>query len=156
MILAAVFSKNSKSLQKGVFPRNDLFFWFLRPQNRGGGVLLPQFCPKKSKTLNFGLFLGIFASSGLVLQNSAAHQCTCLYRIFDRNSNFLWILWPQNRDGGVTPSRAFSQTIENPAIRPLLEYFCLLWGGAAEQCRTVIWREAIVRLGPHGPITPCG
>ena len=52
---------------------NDLLFLFLRPQNRGGGVLLPEFCLKISKTLKFGLFWGIFACSGLVLQNSAAH-----------------------------------------------------------------------------------
>ena len=76
---SSCFSPKFKKLTKrGFFTRNDLFFWFLRPQNRGGGVLLPEFCPKISKTLKFGLFWGIFACSGLVLQNSAAHQCTCL------------------------------------------------------------------------------
>ena len=53
------------------------FFGFYGPKI-GGGFLLPGFCPKISKTLKFGLFWGIFACSGLVLQNSAAHQCTCL------------------------------------------------------------------------------
>ena len=53
------------------------FFGFYGPKI-GGGVLLPKFCPKISKTLKFGLFWCIFACSGLVLQNSAAHQCTCL------------------------------------------------------------------------------
>ena len=54
------------------------FFDFYGPKIGGGGFLLPGFCPKISKTLKFGLFWGIFACSGLVLQNSAAHQCTCL------------------------------------------------------------------------------
>ena len=71
------FPKFKMSTKRGFFAENDLFFWFLRPQNRGGGFL-PKICPKISKTLKFGLFWGIFASSGLVLQNSAAHQCTCL------------------------------------------------------------------------------
>ena len=54
------------------------FFGFYGPKI-GGGVLLPEFCPKISKTLKFGLFCGFFfACSWLVLQNSAAHQCTCL------------------------------------------------------------------------------
>ena len=53
------------------------FFGFYGPKIRGGR-LLPEFCPKISKTLKFGLFWGIFACSGLVLQNSVAHQCTCL------------------------------------------------------------------------------
>ena len=53
------------------------FFVFYGLKIRGG-VLLFESCPKLSKTLKFGLFLGIYASSGLVLQNSAAHQCTCL------------------------------------------------------------------------------
>ena len=53
------------------------FFGFYGPKI-GGGVLLPEFCPQIAKSLKFGLFWGIFASSGLVLQNSAAHQCTCL------------------------------------------------------------------------------
>ena len=53
------------------------FFGFYRPKI-GGGVLLHGFRPKISKTLKFGLFPGIFACSGLVLQNSAAHQCTSI------------------------------------------------------------------------------
>ena len=78
MILAAVFSQNSKSRQKGVFSREMTYFFGFYGPKIGGGVLLPKICPKISKTLKFGLFWGIFASSGLVLQNSAAHQCACL------------------------------------------------------------------------------
>ena len=79
MILAAVFSKISKSQQKGDFRGNlcPLFLVSTAPKLEGG-VLLPGFSPKISETLKFGLFWGIFACSGLVLQNSAAHQCTCL------------------------------------------------------------------------------
>ena len=78
MILAAVFSQNSKCRQEGVFSREMTYFFAFYGPKIGGGVLLPKICPKISKTLEFGLFWGIFASSGLVLQNSAAHQCTCL------------------------------------------------------------------------------
>ena len=119
------------------------FFGFYGSKIGGGGPPT-RILSKNIKTLKFGLFWGIFACSGLVLQNSAAHQGTCLERIFDRNSNFLWILWPQKRDGGVPPTRAFFQTIKNPGIRPILEYFCLLWGGAAEQCCTPVYRYSIV------------
>ena len=53
-------------------------FGFYSPKIGGGGVLLPEYCPKISQTLKSGLFWGIFACSWLVLQNGAAHQCTCL------------------------------------------------------------------------------
>ena len=72
------FSKFKKSTKSGFSREMTYFIWVPWPQNRGGGVLLPRFCPKISKTLKCGLFWGIFACSGLVLQNSAAHQCTCL------------------------------------------------------------------------------
>ena len=78
MILAAVFSQNSKSQQKADFRGKRPTFVVSTAPKKGGGFLLPGFCPKISKTLKFGLFWGIFACSGLVLQNSAAHQCTCL------------------------------------------------------------------------------
>ena len=94
------------------------FFGFYGPKIRGGGSSYPSLVQKYEKTLKFGLFLGIFACSGLVVQNSAAHQCTCQKRTFARNSPFLWILCPQNRDWGVLPNGAFSQTIKNPGIRP--------------------------------------
>ena len=54
------------------------YFFGLYGPKIEGGVLLPELCPNISTTLTFGLFWGIFARSGLVLQNSAAHQCTCL------------------------------------------------------------------------------
>ena len=44
----------------------------------GGGGRPTRILSKNIKTLKFGLFWGIFACSGLVLQNSAAHQGTCL------------------------------------------------------------------------------
>ena len=71
------FRKFQKVDKKGFFAGNDLFFGFYSLKI-GGGVLVPEFCPQISKTLKFGLFWGICACSGLVLQNSAAHQCTCL------------------------------------------------------------------------------
>ena len=78
MILAAVLSKNVKSGRKEVFCEEITYFFGFYGPKIAGGVLLPEFCPKISKTLNIGLFWGIFACSELVLQNSAAHQCTCL------------------------------------------------------------------------------
>ena len=141
IILAAVFSRNSKVSKKRMVAANDLFFWCLRPQNRGGGSSYPgfvqniknpeiwpilgyfcllwagpaeQWCtplylpihnfrhklffswdalarkkglggflpakisPKPSKPLEFDLFWSIFVCSGVVLQNSAAHQRTCI------------------------------------------------------------------------------
>ena len=47
----------------------------------GGGVLLPGICPKISKTLKFGLFWGIFACSGLVVQ-TVLHTSVPAYRGF--------------------------------------------------------------------------
>ena len=71
------FPKFKKSAKRGFSREMTYFFGFYGPKI-GGGVRLPGFCPKTSKTLKFGLFWHIFACSGLVLQNSAAHQCTCL------------------------------------------------------------------------------
>ena len=78
MILAAVFSQNSKSRRKVVFCEKLPIFSVSTAPKWGGGVLLPKCCPKISEILKYGLFSGIFACSGLVLQNSAVHQCTCL------------------------------------------------------------------------------
>ena len=50
----------------------------LWPQNRMGGFLPPEPSPKPSETLEIGLFWSIFVCSGVVQQNSAAHQCTCI------------------------------------------------------------------------------
>ena len=71
------FRKFKSSAKRGFSRQMTYFFWLLRLRKRGG-VLLRGFCPKISKTLKFGLFWGILACSGLVLQNTAAHQCTCL------------------------------------------------------------------------------
>ena len=57
---------------------------------------------------------------------------------------FVWILWSQKRDGGARPTRDFSQTIKNPGTRPILECFCLLWGGAAQQCCTPVYLYSTV------------
>ena len=76
---SSCFFPKFKKSAKGRFSREMTYFFdFYGPKIGGGGFLLPGFCPKISKTLKFGLFWGIFACSGLVLQNSAAHQCTCL------------------------------------------------------------------------------
>ena len=78
MILAAVFPKKFKKSTKRGFSREMTYVFGFHGPKSGGGVLLPERCPKISETLKFGLLWGIFACSGLVLQNSAAHQCTCL------------------------------------------------------------------------------
>ena len=133
---SCLFPKIQKFIKKGNFAGGDLFSSFLWPQIRKGGSFYPGFVQNYQNTRTFGLFWGIFACSGLVLQNSAAYKCTCLLTTFDRSCPFFGILLQQNRDGGVSPTRAFSQTIKTPGIRPILEYFCLLCGGAAEQCCT--------------------
>ena len=74
---SSFFPKFKKSAKREFSQKVAYFFGFYSPKI-GGGVLLPGFCPKISQNLKFGLFWGIFACSGLVLQNSAAHQCTCL------------------------------------------------------------------------------
>ena len=71
------FPKFKKPTKRGSSRQKTYCFGSYGPKI-GGGVLLPGFCPKISKTPKFGLFPGICACSGLVLQNSAAHQCTCL------------------------------------------------------------------------------
>ena len=64
---------------RGRLPKIPLFFRFSGPKKGIGGFLPPELSFKPSKTLGFGLFWGIPFCSGVVLQNSAAHQCTCLY-----------------------------------------------------------------------------
>ena len=72
------FPKFKKSAKRGFSREINYSFGFYGPKIGGGGFLLPSFCPQISKALKVGLFWGICACSGLVLQNSAAHQCTCL------------------------------------------------------------------------------
>ena len=55
-----------------------LSFGFSGPKIEMRGVLPPEASRKPSNTLGFGLFWSIYVSSGVVLQNSAAYQCTCL------------------------------------------------------------------------------
>ena len=75
---SSFFPKFKKSTKRGFSRDMTYSFGSSGTKIQGGGVLLPEFCPEISKTLKFGLFWGIFACSGLVVQNSAAHQCTCL------------------------------------------------------------------------------
>ena len=49
------FPKFKKSTKRGFSREMTYFFGFYGPKI-GGGVLLPEFCPKISKTLKFGLF----------------------------------------------------------------------------------------------------
>ena len=55
------------------------------------------------------------------------------------NDLFFSFLRPQNRGGGVPPTRLLSKNIKNPEIWPILGYFCLLWAGPAEQCCTPVY-----------------
>ena len=49
------------------------------PAARGSEVgFPPELSPKPSKTLELGLFWSTFVCCGVVLQNSAAHQRTCI------------------------------------------------------------------------------
>ena len=66
------FPKFKTSTKRG-FSRGKTYSFGFYGLKIGGGVFLPKFCSKISKTLKFGLFWAIFASSGLVLENSAAH-----------------------------------------------------------------------------------
>ena len=50
------FPKFKKSTKRGFSRRNNLFFFGFYGPKIGGGVLLPELCPKISKTLKFGFF----------------------------------------------------------------------------------------------------
>ena len=52
---------------------------------------------------------------------------------------FFWFLRPENRRGGVPPTRALPKNIGNPEIWAIWGYFCLLWAGPAEQCCTPVY-----------------
>ena len=69
---------NSVPAYRGLLTENPTFFAFSGPKKAIGGFLPPDFSPKPSKALEFGLFWSIFVCSGVVRQNSAAHQCTCI------------------------------------------------------------------------------
>ena len=56
------FSQFKKSTKRG-FPQKMTNFFGSYDPKIGKGVLLPESCPKTSKTLKFGLFWGIFACS---------------------------------------------------------------------------------------------
>ena len=63
---------------RGFSTESPIFFGFSGPKIGMGGFLPPELSPKPSKPLEFGLFWSIFVCSGVVQQNSAAHQCTCI------------------------------------------------------------------------------
>ena len=74
MILAATFSQNSKSQQKEVFRGNDLFFWFLRPQN--GGVPPTRVSSQNLKNGEMWPILGYFC---LLWAGPVEQCCTPTY-----------------------------------------------------------------------------
>ena len=98
----------------------------LVPKYGWGGSSHPSFLPNHQKTLEFSLFWSILVYSGVVLQKSAAHQCTCLkgrknhehrfYTQKDQKKTFSLIIHPQNRRGGFLLFRLFSKNITNPKI----------------------------------------
>ena len=136
--LAAFFPKIQKVRKESFFAENDLFFWFLRPQIGGGGFLLPRFCPKISKTLKLGLFWGLFATSLLVLQKSAAHQCACLWGIFAIFAIFVGLSGPKIGIGGFLPPQLSPEP--SKPLEVSLFWSIFVWSGvvlqnsAAYQC----------------------
>ena len=116
------FPKFKTSAKRGFSREKNLFFWFLRPQNGGGGPST-QILSKNVKNPVIWPNLGYFC---LLWAGPVEQCCTPVYLPigdFQQNSNFRWILWPQNRDGGGPPTRAFSQTIKNPGIGPIFGVF---------------------------------
>ena len=85
MILSAVPPKVEKFTKRGLSRRITCLFGFYGPRI-AGEVPSSQALSDNIQTLKFGLFSGFFACSWLVLQNSAAQECTCLYRTLARNS----------------------------------------------------------------------
>ena len=70
--------QNSVPACRGFLTEIALFLIFSCLKIRIGGFPPAERSLKRSKTLECGLFWSIFVSSGVVLQNSAAHQRTCI------------------------------------------------------------------------------
>ena len=68
--------KFKNSAKKGIFAGNDLFVWFLRPQNTGGGVLSTQLLSKGIKNPEMWPILGYFC---LLWAGPAEQCCTPVY-----------------------------------------------------------------------------
>ena len=69
------FPKFKMSTKRGFFAGNDLFFWFLRPQNRGGGPPT-QNLSKNIKNSEIWPILGYFC---LLWAGPAEQCCTPVY-----------------------------------------------------------------------------
>ena len=67
----------SVSDYRGPLPEVPLFFEVSGRKIGVAGSFPPWFSSKASQTLEYGPLLRIFVCLGMVLQNSAAHQCTC-------------------------------------------------------------------------------
>ena len=138
ILLADLFSQNSKSQQEEDFrQKRPIFFGFCGPKI-GGGSCNPSFVQKYQKPRNlayFGVFLPALGWSCRTVLHTSVPACRgLLTEIF----LLLGFSGPRTRDGGVLPNRAFTQAIKNPRVWPILEYFCPLSGGAAHQCTCIV------------------
>ena len=110
-------------------------FSFYGPKIGGGGVLLPGFCPKESKTLKFGLFLGYFC---LLWAGLAEQCCTPVYlpvEDFRQKLPFFWdSLAPKSGLGG-SPHPNLLPNHQKPWNSAYLGVFLSALGWC---CRTVL------------------
>ena len=112
------------------------FFGFYGLKIGGGGSSYPNFVQQYQKPCNLAYF-GVFLPALGWSCRTVLHTRIPAYRGFSTEIPiFFGFSGPKRGMGG---SRAFSQTIKNPGIRRILEYFCLLYGGAAEQCCTPVY-----------------
>ena len=144
MILAAVFfPKFKKSEKRGFLREMTYLFGFCGPKTEGGGPA-DRVLSKNIRNPEIWPILGYFC---LLWAGPAEQCCTPVYlpiEDFRQKLPFSWDPLAPKCGWGVPPTPKFSQTIKNPGFRPILEYFCLLWGGAAEQCCTPAYLYSIV------------
>ena len=133
------FPKFKTSAKAGFSWEKTYLFSSFRPQNRGGGSSYPSSVQKYQKPrylAYFGVFLlALGWSCRTVLHTSVpAHR-----GILTESPIFFGFSGPEIGMGGFLPPELSPKPSKNPRIWPILEYFRLLWGGAAEQCCTPVY-----------------
>ena len=138
------FRKFKKSTKRSFSQEMTYSFGFYIRKNRRGGPPT-QTVSKNIKNHEMRpVFLVFLPALGWSCR-TVLHTSVPAYRGFSTEIPiFFAFSAPKIGMGGFLPPKPSPKPSENPGIRPILEYFCLLPGGAAEQCCTPVYLYSIV------------
>ena len=138
------FPKFTKSTKRGFSREMTYFSGFYGPKIGGGGsptLLLSKKIKYPEMWPLFGVLLPALGWSCRTVLHTSVPAYRGLLTEIPISFGFSG---PKIGMEGFLPPEFSPKPSENPGIQPILEYFCLLWGGAAEQCCTPVYLYSIV------------